>query len=97
MAAGRKTGGRVKGVPNKATADVRQYAGKYTKQAIEGLYKLATSAESEQARVASWNAILDRAVGKPAQAVTGPEGEALNIPASIAFVIRQQDGTDNRP
>lgn len=93
---GERRGGRKAGTPNKATADVRAYAGKYTKQAIDGLYTLATSAESEQARAYCWNSILDRAVGKPAQAVTGPEGEALSIPASIAFVIRQQDGAENR-
>jgi hypothetical protein len=96
MAAGRKTGGRVAGVPNKVTADVRAYAGKYTREAIRGLLKLAKTAESEQARVASWREILDRGCGRPAQAVTGPDGEALQVPASIAFVIRQHEGTENR-
>jgi hypothetical protein len=93
---GERRGGRKAGTPNKATSDVRAYAGKYTKEAIEGLVQLARSAESEQARVASWREVLDRGCGKPAQAVTGPDGEALQVPASIAFVIRQQDGAENR-
>lgn len=39
MAKGRKTGGRQKGVPNKATADVRAMAQAYTEQAFAALVK----------------------------------------------------------
>ena len=67
--------GRPKGAPNKATADVREVAQQYTGQAIQTLVQIATAGESEAARVAAANAILDRAHGKPAQAVNVGGGE----------------------
>ncbi len=41
MAMGRKTGGRRKGVPNKATAEIREHAQQYTVEALEGLAQIA--------------------------------------------------------
>ena len=97
MAQGRKTGGRKAGVPNKATADLRAYAGKYSKEAILGLVGLARAAKSETARVMAWNSVLDRSVGKPAQALTDADGGNLpTVPAAVAFIIRQQDDAINR-
>ncbi len=93
---GERRGGRKTGTPNKATADVRVYAGKYTKEAIEGLVKLARTAESEQARVSSWREVLDRAVGRPAQAVTDPDGNALSIPAQVLIAISKASDADCR-
>jgi hypothetical protein len=55
MAKGRKTGGRVAGTPNKATAEVRDLAREYTPVVIAELARLAVEAESEQARVAACN------------------------------------------
>jgi hypothetical protein len=91
MPAGAKYGGRKKGTPNKATAEVKEYAQKYTKAAIRGLYKLARSAQSEQARVSAWREILDRAVGKPAQSVdlTNSDGSLQDAWKSA---IRAADG-----
>lgn len=77
MAKGRKTGGRVAGTPNKATAEVRQHATKYSKEAITALATIGRTAESESARVAAWKEILDRAAGKAPQALTDPDGGAL--------------------
>lgn len=77
MAKGRKTGGRVAGTPNKATRALKEYAQQFTQEAIDGLVTLGRTAESEQARVAAWNSVLDRGNGKPTQAVTGPDGGAL--------------------
>ncbi len=82
--------GRPKGVPNKATAEIREIAQKYSPQAVKELAKLAglidgqKAAESEQARIAALNGILDRGHGKPAQAValTGEDGEG---PAKIEY------------
>ena len=37
---GQRRGGRTAGTPNKATADVRAYAGQYTAEAIDGLVSL---------------------------------------------------------
>ena len=64
-----KTGGRQKGTPNKITTDVRELARQYAPEALAELAKLSTGAENENVRVAASNAILDRAWGKPAQAV----------------------------
>lgn len=89
-------GGRPKGVPNKATAELREYAGQYSKEAIDGLVMIARTSESHPARVAAWREVLDRYAGKAAQAVTGPDGEALNIPAAVSFIFRQQPGAENR-
>lgn len=69
MAAGRKTGGRVAGTPNKATADVKAAAGQYTTEAVEALAKIMRDSDSDAAKVAAIREILDRAHGKPKQSV----------------------------
>lgn len=79
---GKKTGGRVKGTPNKATAEIKDLARKYAPDAISELARLAKEAESEAARVAAIKELLDRAYGKAAQAVTGEQGEG---PVKIEF------------
>lgn len=67
---GQKTGGGSRqGIPNKATAEVRELARAYGPAALKELARLATKAESETARVTACNAILDRAYGKAAQPV----------------------------
>ena|SRR5918992_505433 len=97
MAQGRKTGGRAKGTPNKATAEVKAYAQRFTTQAIDVLMQIALTGEVEVARVMAAREVLDRAVGKPAQEITGPDGEALNMPAAITFIVRKAPGADTRP
>ena len=67
---GQKTGGRVAGTPNKATAEIKALAGMHAEAAIAELARLATGAESEAARVAAIKELLDRAFGKAAQGVT---------------------------
>ena len=65
-----KTGGRQKGTPNKATAEVRELAREYTEDALKTLVQIMTGKkESAAARVAAANAILDRGHGKPAQSM----------------------------
>lgn len=88
--------GRQAGTPNKATAELRKFAGKYTTDAIKGLAQIAQTSESDQARVAAWREILDRAVGKAPQAHTDADGEPLAFPGSIAFIVRQLPGAENR-
>lgn len=65
----REGAGRPKGAVAKATADIREAAQQYSEQALQVLVKVATAGESEAARVAAANAILDRAHGKPKQSV----------------------------
>lgn len=62
--------GRPRGALNKATKDIREAAQEFSAQALQVLVNVATTGESEAARVSAANAILDRAHGKPAQTVT---------------------------
>lgn len=65
----REGAGRPTGAVNKATADIREAAQEYSAQALQVLVAVATAGESEAARVAAANSILDRAHGKPRQGV----------------------------
>lgn len=72
--------GRKKGVPNKATAEVKEIAREYTQSALQTLASIMQGEEQPaSARVAAANALLDRAYGKPSQAVehTGADGGAI--------------------
>jgi hypothetical protein len=88
MAKGKKTGGRVAGVPNKATAEIKALAQAHAAVAIKELARLAVEAQSEQARVAAIKELLDRGYGKSAQAVTGEGGEgAVQLHHTVKFAI----------
>jgi hypothetical protein len=78
---GVRYGGRAKGTPNKATADIKALAQEHAPKAIAELARLVGAAESEQARVAAIKELLDRGYGKPAQemALTGKDGADLKI------------------
>lgn len=65
----REGAGRPAGTPNKATAEVQELAREHAPAVIAELARLATGAESETARVSACNAVLDRAYGKPPQAL----------------------------
>jgi hypothetical protein len=94
---GERRGGRKPGIPNKATASLKEYAGQYTIEAIDGLVGIARDVEMPpQARVGAWREVLDRAVGKAPQAVTDADGNALTIPQVISFVVQQQKDSENR-
>lgn len=75
MSERQKKGGRKKGVPNKATSDLRELAKQYAPSALKELARLANEAESETARVSAIKELFDRAYGKSPQAHTGPDGE----------------------
>ena len=78
MAAGRKTGGRHAGTPNKITADVKAIAAEYTEEALEVLAIIMRNRKSPaQARVAAAKELLDRAHGKPFQSIGGEEGRPI--------------------
>lgn len=66
--------GRPKGSPNKATADVKAVAGKYSPAAFRTLAKIMENSESDNARVSAAKEILDRAHGKAPQPQTGEGG-----------------------
>ena len=77
-----KTGGRVAGTPNKATADVKAVASTYTTAALETLAEIMQDSNAPPAaRVAAANSLLDRAHGKPRQELehAGSEPEPLTV------------------
>jgi hypothetical protein len=81
--------GRPKGAVNKITADVRALAREYGPAAIRELYRLATTAESEAARVAAIKELLDRGYGRSAQPVIGgaDDDPAIRHQGRIEIVI----------
>ena len=89
---GNKTGGRRKGTPNKATAEIRALAMSYGPRAFQELAKLGglgrddmgepvTGAQSEAARLSAIGLLIDRAYGKalPGRMIT------LDLPDTSTF------------
>lgn len=76
--------GRPKGVPNKATREIREIAQEYTDKAIRALADIVENGESEAARVSAANALLDRGYGKPAQSLGDADGNAIDLISLIA-------------
>jgi hypothetical protein len=73
--------GRKPGAVNKTTLELREAAQKHGPEMLEELARLAKTAESEAARVAAANSILDRAYGKPKQSVEhmGSDGGPIQV------------------
>lgn len=69
---GERRGGRSKGVPNKATASLKDIAREYTEEAIIALVSVLRS-ESGASRVAAARELLDRGYGKASQVLSGDE------------------------
>jgi hypothetical protein len=85
---GERRGGRQKGVPNKATASLKDIAREYTHEALEALLRIMRSDEAPAAAVvAASNAILDRGYGKPSQTIAGDEDSPLKIIQAIEHRI----------
>ena len=84
--------GRPKGVPNRATAEQRinvsEMAKQFAKDALDALVFVATQGQSESARVAAANSLLDRGFGKAPQSMelTGKDGKDL-VPDSPKGVL----------
>jgi hypothetical protein len=77
----RPGGGRPKGSRPKVTAEIRDLAQVYTADALKTLASIMQRGESEAARVAAANSLLDRGYGKPAQALqhTGGDGGPVAV------------------
>lgn len=75
--------GRPKGAANKTTkavkATIGELARNHADDAIATLVEIARHGQSDSARVAAANALLDRGYGRPAQAMelTGADGKDL--------------------
>lgn len=87
--------GRPKGVPNKATAAIREIAGQYTEQAVTALVSILAGGEGipAAAQVAAAKELLDRAHGKPSQALTGEGGGPIELLSRIERVIIEPKGS----
>jgi hypothetical protein len=92
----KKTGGRKAGTPNRATAEIKALARQHAPAAVAELARLATSAKSEQAKVAAIKELLDRGYGKSRQSmeVSGSGGIPVEIvskrqrDAAVAAALR---------
>lgn len=67
--------GRKPGIPNKATAEIKELARVHGPAVIARLAYLMLNAESEQTQVSAMKELLDRGYGKAAQPQTGEGGE----------------------
>lgn len=86
-----KTGGRRKGTPNKIGADYREAARAYTLEALKTLARVMREGQSEQARVAAANAILDRAWGKPSVMLAGDPSAPFELQLkAVADTLRNR-------
>lgn len=90
---GERRGGRKRGVPNKAGRELREVAQEYTPTAMKTLADICEKGESEAARVAAANALLDRGHGKPTNLVvadvTQRPGQPIHtepISATVAWI-----------
>ena len=81
----RPDAGRKPGTPNKATAEIRALAQKYTPDAMKELARLAREAVSESARGAAIKEIFDRGYGRAVQSLTGGEDGAPLIIKIVQF------------
>lgn len=94
----KKTGGRKKGVPNKATADIKALAREWGPDALEraaimaGLIDGKKAAESEQVRLGAIGLILDRAYGKPQQAIVGDDDAPLKTVLEVRWAGTNASG-----
>jgi hypothetical protein len=66
--------------------EVRTAARKYTTEAVATLAGIMRNGQSEQARIAAANSLLDRGYGKPAQTLAGDPDMPLNVVTRIELV-----------
>lgn len=93
MAVGRpkgypKTGGRKKGTRNKRTVDLMAVAQAYTNEAVKVFAEIMRTSESDAARVAAADKLLDRGHGKAPQPQTG-EGGKGPIDLRVGWLLPQ--------
>ncbi|OMG85403.1 hypothetical protein [Achromobacter xylosoxidans] len=84
---GERRGGRKKGVPNKATAEIKALAQQHGPEAIATLVSIMKATKQPPAaRVAAAKELLDRAYGKSVQPIEGGDPDKpINMALQIAF------------
>lgn len=92
----REGAGRPKGGRSAATKDqianISEMARMHSETALDALVQIAQCGESESARVSAASAILDRAYGKPQQAIVGDPDAPLEISIITRRVVDPKDG-----
>ncbi len=89
----REGAGRKKGIPNKATAELKGMAREYTVEALETLVGVMRDGESDAAKVAAAREVLDRGYGKASQVISGDEdGGPIEVVTRIELVGVMPDG-----
>jgi hypothetical protein len=90
---GERRGGRAPGVPNKATATIKEIAREYTAEAVKALVDVLRGGEGipPAAQVAAAKEILDRGYGKASQVIAGDEdGGPLRTVTVVELVAPEQ-------
>jgi hypothetical protein len=82
---GERRGGRVAGTPNRATAAIKEIAGRYTEQAVNTLVSILAGGEGipAAAQVAAAKELLDRAHGKPGMHIDNTSSDGSMTPRGI--------------
>lgn len=71
----------------KSLTEIRSLARSYTEMAIQSLAGVAQNSESDSAKVAAAEALLNRGWGKPTQPISGDDENPLRIISRIETVI----------
>lgn len=98
MANGWKTGGRQKGTPNKATADIKALARMHGPAVIAELARMsgvtdAPGAQTEAARIAALRELLDRGYGRATLPIAG-DGDGSPIHYTFEWAPASQSEGD---
>lgn len=88
---GTRVGGRQKGTPNKATADIKALAREYTPKAMQRLVRVIDESESDAAVVSAIKELFDRGYGKSKQPLVGGDEDdpAVQFAGVIELVGRR--------
>ncbi len=82
---GERRGGRQKGTPNRATAELKLAFQKHGDELVEALLAL-TRSDDEHVRLKALQVCLDRGYGRPAQAVqVGADPDSVPVVFSMNF------------
>lgn len=81
--------GRPKGSSNKVTHEVRELALKHGPAALRDLVKLSENAKNENVKLAALREVLDRAYGRPRQAMEIGQPDEQQLPLSRQQVVQE--------
>lgn len=93
----REGAGRKAGAVSQAKRDLADMAKDHAAEALEVLVAIAKRGESESARVSAANAILDRAYGKPPQAMDHTSSDGSMKPPTLIQIVPVASNNDHSP